>query len=1172
MNPLNETVFEQHISEFLANSRLYNQRTSNDFDREALCDREMVERFLRLQTKEWNKLAKHFPDEQIANSVIREYFTQLNRGKSMLRILLDGVTVRGAKFRFVQFEPQLGGKNSDSYRLYENNRFSVVRQMRYCNEHGNELDLVILINGLPIITFELKNEGTGQNFNNGIFQYRNDRSKDDRFLKACLVHFVMDNSFVFMTTKLNDLNTRFLPFNIDTVNPVVDNDYPTSYMWRSILQADSLLDIIKNFIKVVDNNKVVFPRFHQLRAVRKLRRFVREDGPGHNYLIQHSAGSGKTMSMAWLAHQMANMTNDDNTPIFDSIIMVTDRIVLDKALAEAVMKFETKVGTVKDIRKGSVNLARALNDGYRIIVSTVQKFAYALPNIRREKQRNFAIIVDEAHTAIGNESAKDITAALSTDEDLKNATDFSSEDYDSQLDSLMAYIQTMRRKMEHISYFAFTATPKDKTLALFGKDGHPHDLYSMRQAIDEGFILDVLKYYKSYMTMFELVEKEDIKSLDERFGKRKALKVIFKELNKNHYIKLRKAVMVVDHFMKHTLQKIGHRAKAMLVCDSRRSAVDYKIIIDKILEKEYNGTISTLVAFSGEVEDDEGRKYTESSMNDEHATDNDIRDLFMSDKYKILIVAEKFQTGFDQPLLHTMYVDKLLGGIQCVQTLSRLNRCYPGKEDTMIIDFRNDVDKIRKSFESYYTSIMLDGEVDTQRLYRLRDDVSDFRVFSEEDVNIVVEALCIDKNVSKVPSFFSRIVRDRVNPMEDADKEKFRKMVNRYVRQYGFMAQLMEFSDPDLEKFYVFCKFLYKYLPYTKETLPMEIVDRFDLNKLRIQQSFEGRLTLEGDGKKVDGPRIGEPGVPKPDEEKTIAEILDIVNSPFEGYLNENDSIVRQIWNEVLADREITEAFLADNTYDDLMKFVKDKFDDKMASEIEKYYNFAELLEKNHGFSVALISKFVNALAQRVSKHKDLPYDEIKLKKAIFDNLKSEFEGVCGKTLRNFDEFVDTLFSVLDMESLPKLDGVDELLKNSFNNLFVNMDLNIVGRRSYFTMILSKYEAYLKKLYFLINGSEIEGRNGKSPSLHDAIFSFECLWNLRCSTTPEFKKFSYYLELLRKWRNEESHLAPTADKKCIDEAVCVVTTMYLFVTGSVITELEMSSMLVTNEGLAAENK
>lgn len=1166
-NILNETTFEEHIANCLASSDLYNQRTSQNFDIETLCDREMLKQFLRQQAATWQMLEKSFPGQE-TETVIREFNNKLDRGESMLTLFRKGFKIKGKTVRFAQFKPVLAGTDSEAYKLYRANQFSIVCQMRYSSagaDKGNELDMCILLNGLPLFTFELKNEGSGQNYTNGIYQYCYERNPQNRMLRHCLVHFVMDNNYVFMTTKLNGADTKFLPFNQNSTNPPVEGEYPVCYMWQDILQADSILDLLENFIKRYNDEDgrpvVIFPRFHQLRAVRKLRRKVSEEGAGHNYLVWHSAGSGKTKTMAWLAHQLANMTNLDRSPIFDSIVMVTDRIVLNRNMADDVVNFENVVGTVKDIRRGSKNLATALDEGHRIIISTVQKFAFALKTLKREKHRKYAIIVDEAHTAIGNESAKDLVNALSTDEDLKNIPDFNPDEFEDEMDALMAYQQIMRRSMQHMSYFAFTATPKDKTFVLYGDENHKeHDLYSMKQAIDEKFILDVLQNYKSYLTMFELIETTtDEEERRKLYEERKSLALIYGELNKNSYIMLRKATMIVDHFMKHTINKIGGEAKAMVVCDSRRAAADFKRIIDKVIQQNYNGVIKTLVAFSGEVEDSHGRRCTEANMNDDNAHDDGIRTKFKESDYKILIVANKFQTGFDQPLLHTMFVDKSLGGIQCIQTLSRLNRCCEGKEDTMVIDFRNNPEDVKAAFQKYYTDIELLGEVDTQRMYTMMDDVNRWRVFSEDDVNRVVRMLQKKETAIGVPSLLRSIVNERVNPMSDNDKDLYRKYVNRYVRQYGFMAQLMDFVDPELEKFYVFCKVFYKYLPYTVETLPMEILDKIDLDKLRIQMNFEGQLELEDEQQQMISSRIGEPGQAQEDERRTIAEILDIANSPFQDLLNENDKILKQIWIEILQDAEVTDAFAAGNSYDALIALVKEKFDEKVADQIEKYYNFQEELEKNQSFSMMLIRKFVEALAQRTHRAINLPYDESLLKEAITASLGQEFVDVCSH-MRSFEEFVDVFFEVLNRSSIPSLDGADGIIKNALNNIYCNDHLQSFDKRTYFNSLLSKYESYLKKLYYLCHGEEVTTQEGSTSNatLANAIHGFDCLWKLKYATTDEGKRFSQYLEMVRKWRNDEAHKAPISTDDEVNAAIKILVAMYLFVTGHSITDLEMA--------------
>lgn len=1164
MNPLNETALEVHITEALRKSDLYNERHASQFDIERLCDPEMLERFLRAQEDVWEKLAKRYGERCVTEEVIKVFNAYLDRGHSILTLLNKGLTIAGVRVKFVQFKPELTDTDSEPYRLYHANCFSVVRQLQYGTlggDAGKEIDLCILVNGLPLLTCELKNEGTGQSYHDGIYQYRYDRSPANRVLRNCLVHFVVDNSYAFMTTELKGAETRFLPFNKESTNPLVEDDYPTNYIWREVWQADSLLDLIQHFIKryKVAGGKYVtiFPRYHQMRAVRLLRRLVREEGPGHNYLIQHSAGSGKTKSMAWLAHQLANMTNADNTPIFDSIIMVTDRIVLNVNMAEEVVNFQTTAGTVKDIRRGSKKLAKAIDEGGRIIISTVQKFAFALQSLKREKSRKYAVIIDEAHTALGNESAKDIATALTTDKELAEMKDFDPSEYSSQMDALMAYTQLMRGQMHHISYFAFTATPKDKTFAIYGKDGkEAHVLYSMKQAIDEKFILDVLLNYRSYTTMYGMTESGKVSEEDllRQFDEDKAVGLILSSLGQNTYIMTRKASIMLDHFMQHTINKIGRRAKAMVVCDSRKAAVGYKKLIDRLIAKHYGGAIKTLVAFSGEVKDDNGVCYSEGNMNEGGVTDDAIRKAFEGDEYRILIVAEKFQTGFDQPLLHTMYVDRRLGGIQCIQTLSRLNRCYPGKEDTMILDFRNTAVQVQEAFQPYYTNISLDGEVDPQRIYTCKEDIDQYQIFNEEEVDSVVQNVA-DNKVSSIPSILLHIVKERVQVLPPEDQDLFRKQVNRYVRQYGFTAQFFDFTDPELEKYYIFCKLLYKFLPYTKETLPMEILELVDLEKLRIQMSYDGVIKLEDEEAEINSPRMGEPTVMVPDEQRSLKEILDMVNSPYADILNENDVVIRQILQEVAEDPEVNDAFRADNTYDALRSLVKEKFDEKVADQIERYYDFAEVMEKEKGFSLVFIEQVVDFFSRQTRQQQDLVYNEELLKDRIVNVMEPEFAEM-SKYMRPLYEVVEYLFFVLNAESIPKLDGINELVKDTLNQVYAAPSLRLVDKRRNFNQLITKYEAFLKKLYYLIYEEEIEGRHGPDSSLADALFAFRSLWGLRNNPLPEYKKFADYLSMVRQWRNDESHLAPSASDNEVERATTILVAMYLYVTGWSITELE----------------
>lgn len=1177
MNIVNESVFQRKCSEFLETSPLYNRRQSSDFDIESLCDRDMLRRFIEAQSDKWKKLVQRFRSKDAAfEAVVKEFNKRIDHGDRLITLLQKGLNIQGIKIKLVQFKPVNEDPDSEYYQLYLQNRFSVVEEMRYSTtppDNKNRLDLCILINGIPIITCELKNEQTDQTYVRAIHQYQHDRSPKNRMLRTALVHFAVDNNYAFMTTSLRGEATRFLPFNIDSKNPIRYNDYATAYLWQEIWQADSLLNILQHFIKQyaeTDKNGktsevTIFPRYHQLRAVRFLTEDVKQNGAGNNYLIEHAAGSGKTKSMAWLAHQLSNLVDSDNNPIFDSIIMVTDRIVLNANMADDVNNFETEVGTVSDIRRGSKNLAEAINDGRRIIVSTVQKFAYALDKLKRDKARKYAIIVDEAHTAIGNESAKDLVNALSTDEELRQyAEKFKSDDYDSEMDAMLAFLQAMRQEMKHISYFAFTATPKDKTYALFGKktaDGKwiAHDYYSMKQAIEEKFILDVLQNYTTFDTMFEYVEKaglpEDEKSKE--YEERKSVKLILQALNKDPYNMEKKARVMLKHFFNGPIHKIGGQAKAMIVSDSRISAVRYKQIVDRILEQEYNGAFKTLVAFSGTVELD-GHSYTEDKLNGYGIKDNRIRDIFNEPEYRILIVADKFQTGFDQPFLHTMYVDKMLGGIQAIQTLSRLNRCAPMKEDTMVLDFRNRAADILASFQKYYKETKLMGEVDVQRLYTMVNEIEEYKVYNEAEEANIVNHLLNKKDVEAVPGLVRAIVDERVVPMSDEKKDAFRKLINRYIRSYGFMAQLMKFIDPDLERHYVFYKVLYKQLPYSKETLPMEILEKVDLNKFRLQMSFEGNLQLEDEDFTMQSSRIGDIGKKQEDETKSLQELLNIVNEPWQGYLDENDKVIRTILDEVLYDMDVLNAFRANNSVETLSRVVVETIMKKAGGQLEKFFSVLDQVTQNTPFGNELVRGIVDRIAENTSRDRDLTLDLDALHEAIRKQMESTFSEL-SRFIRPLAEVISTLLNVIQAPSVSNLDGINEIVIDSLNQVYRSQDLRIVDRQRHFKTLLTHYEPFLKKLYYLINGEQIKAREeGQNATLRDAIFAFAALRGLRNNPNPVYQQFKQFLENLRAWRNSESHEANLVSEQELIAATHIVTAMYIYIVSQVTTDLEMS--------------
>ncbi len=907
MADLKEKHFEEIIYNYFADSPLYIARTPEQYDKEKMFDIEMLTNFLKqTQPKEWAKLEKQFPDSVI--DAVMEEFKRLRNARGILEILRFGFPLRGAKLKFAYFRPA-SGFNEEHRKKYEANRFSVVRQFSYSSEHNKIIDLVILLNGIPIISMELKNEFTGQNVHHAIMQYcdPNQRDHRDLFLKGCLVHFAVDNKTVFMTTKLAGNETFFLPFNRDTKNPVIEGKFASSYLWEKILQADSLLNILQNFImhqkndkgEILLNKPLIFPRYHQLDVVRELLADAKETGSGKNYLIQHSAGSGKSKSIAWLAHQLSNLFDAADKKIFDSVIVITDRRVLDQQLQKDILEFEKTKGVVEAIGRGktSRHLVEAIETGAKIIVSTLQKFGTEnIAKIADLGEKRFAVIVDEAHSSQTGENVKDLKVALTSDEQLNQI--MAEEDSDNQdpVANALERIMKQRQKLPHLSFFAFTATPKPKTFEIFGiadkssatafneekQTGYrAFHYYTMRQAIEEGFILDVLANYTTYGTYFELVENspEDKKR---EFEKGKAKRLLLKEVGKHPHSIDQKVHIMLNHFMQNTVHKINGRAKAMVVTSSRVHAVLYKKAFDRILNDEYNNYTHALVAFSGSVQiNDEDHKYTEENMNPHDA--KDIKKAFESDKYRILIVANKFQTGFDQPLLHTMYVEKKLGGVATVQTLSRLNRKAPNKHDTMVLDFVNDHESVKADFQDYYQSTMLDKGTDGQKLYNLKFEIEKHNLFTQDDIEKVINLLVShDAKADRISPIIQEIVNHGYLPLSPDDKIKFRKKLNNYIRAYSFLSQIITFVDADLEKFYLFTKLLAKNLPYEPETLPLEVTQMVNMDKFAVEELLSENILLEKKDEKLENPQHDGHGGKKPKYEN-LEVIVTEINEQF-GY------------------------------------------------------------------------------------------------------------------------------------------------------------------------------------------------------------------------------------------------------------------------------------------------
>ena len=979
MSGTREIHFEDTVFEYLSSSHLYIARKSEDFNLEYLLDKVLLEQFIReAQPDIWKKLEKEFPSNTI--DAVAYEFSKLREKRGILNLIREGFVLQGANIKLIAFKPS-SGLNPEHLRKYACNRFSTIRQVHYSSAWPDKsLDLVIAINGIPIITLELKNEFTGQNVTHAVEQYSKRRDAKDPFLKNCLVHFAVDNNTTLMTSKLENGNTRFLPFNRDTHNPIIPNKFASSYLWEEVLQADSLLEMLNNYIFYEENEKTkevttIFPRYHQRDCVRSILADVKAKGTGNNYLIQHSAGSGKSKTIAWLAHQLSNIFAENQQPIFDSIIVITDRIVLDKQLQKQIKQFEKIKGAVRTITKGSMQLIKALTEGDKIIISTLQKFGY-IGDLAQLNGKHFAIIVDEAHSSQSGENIKDLKISLTTDDALKNIItedDENGEPKDS-VEKELEKIIASRQKLPHLSFFAFTATPKPKTLELFGipdtkqQSGYRafHE-YTMRQAIEEGFILNVLDNYITKSAYFELIENENAEN-DKAFEKLKTKRLLLNEVNKHPFAIASKSHMMLNHFMDNTIHKIGGKAKAMLVTSSRAHAVLYKQAFDIII-KEQSFDIQTLVAFSGTVEI-ELEKYTEQGMNGPKV--KDITEEFKKAGYKILIVANKFQTGFDQPLLHTMYVDKALGGVATVQTLSRLNRTTKGKQDTFIMDFVNKQEDIQKDFQNYFQSTILEQATDKQKLYNLKYEIEKADVFNNDEVLHFIDLFVRKKVKSEVLSpFFKKIVDERYITLSDEDKVKFRKMVNKYVRQYSFVSQIITFIDTDLEKFYLFTKLLFKYLPYEKETLPLEVIQMVDMDKYKIQEEENGSIILKPEDAALKNPQGDGHGGKPQDPKEVLKVIVKEINDKYALELGDDDKVVKEMYEALRADETLMASMRADNIEDVKRIKLRESIDKALLKNAEPPIEFMNRLSKDKGLANYVVGQFFNLIMKELIKEPD---------------------------------------------------------------------------------------------------------------------------------------------------------------------------------------------------------
>lgn len=917
-----EKNFENDIESYLL-SHGYVKGNQDTYDKSKAIDMPVLTSFIKAtQPKMWQRYETTYGEK--AEKQLYSIFQQNVEQNGLVHVLRYGVKDRGMDLRFAYFAPA-SNLNEELVQKYKSNILTCTRQFSYSTQNHNTIDVVLSLNGIPVVALELKNQLTGQSVENAKRQFMYDRDEKEfcfKFNNRFLVYFAVDLYEVAMTTHLQGANTYFLPFNQgsngagnigDGGNPECTDGYTTSYLWEYVLSPEMLLSIFQRYISkqttesisLVNGKKVtkkktilIFPRYHQLDVVEKLVTDTKRTKEGRNYLLQHSAGSGKSNEIAWLTYRLASLHNEEDKEMFQTVFVITDRRVLNKQLQNTILGFEHYEGQIATItdKDNSTVLRDAINDKKRIIITTLHRFPLIYKELDNHKGKQFAIIVDEAHSSQSGKSAEKLKAALAdTDESLREWAEIEGKTEDEIIDEMENLSELLTQGQHKNQYFyAFTATPKPKTLRTFGEQkGEKYDAfhhYSMRQAIDEGFILDVLKYYTTIETSYKVA-----KTITENpeFDEPPATKAV-KDFHDNHqFVIEQKIALIVEKIREVTLRKIGGKGKAMVVCSSRAHAVRYFLAMKDYCAKNGYADVKPLVAFSGTVTY-QGQDYTESQLNstDElKISESALPMYFASDMFNVLIVAEKYQTGFDEPLLHSMYVDKGLRGVKAVQTLSRLNRCCKGKVDTYVLDFANTADSIKASFQPFFEDTWLGEDVDVNIVYKYLNDLKSFHLWSEDIEQKVFDVYSKTQDMGKLTSLFKPVMEDYMQ-LDEEDKFKVRFLVRAFNRFYSYMAQIVRTFDVELYKTYVFTELLFKLLPKNAHE-KVDLNGKLALEHNKLSEGFSGSIVLEPtvEDKTLKGEKGGT-GKQVEEKKDLLGNIIDKINIMYHGNFTDADKVI----------------------------------------------------------------------------------------------------------------------------------------------------------------------------------------------------------------------------------------------------------------------------------------
>ncbi len=946
------------------------------------------------QITEWeNLLGRYGNDPDATQRAFAKRLASELDARGTVDVLRQGVVDQGVTIRLAYFAPA-HGLTLELQTLFAANRVSVTRQLAYEQGSTKTLDIVLLVNGIPTATAELKNPLTKQDVEDAIGQYRSDRDPANVTLaRRALVHFAVDPDRVAMTTKLGGQATRFLPFNLGhdggAGNPPNPARHRTAHLWERVWARDARMDLLARFIHVERPTqgtpvtrraaeRVIFPRFHQWDAVLVLEADAREHGAGHSYLIEHSAGSGKSNTIAWTAHRLSSLHDHNDEKIFDKIVVITDRVILDRQLQDTIYQFEHTRGVVVKIDKDSAQLADALaGEQARIVVTTLQKFPFVLDKIAGLPTRRYAVIVDEAHSSQTGEAAKDLRLVLG-DSDEQELTAAEAEDAGflaeatDPVEEALAKAVGARGRQANLSFFAFTATPKARTLEMFGTFDHesgryqPFHLYSMRQAIEEGFILDVLANYVTYQTYWRI---EKAVADNPTYEAPKARRAIARFVSLHPSNLAQKAEIVVEHFRTHTATKISGQAKAMVVTSSRLHAVRYKQAIDAYIAKKGYSDLAVLVAFSGRVIDEHQLSYSEAGMNG--FPESQTAERFATSDYQVLIVAEKFQTGFDQPLLHTMYVDKVLIGLNAVQTLSRLNRIHANKADTFVLDFRNETEEIVKAFDPYYGRTVA-PPTDPNLLFDTRRRLDDFDVLRPEEIETTV-ALLLTGDTKSHGQIYAALdpALERFMSLAEDERLEFKDALDKFVRTYSFLSQVVAFGDSKLERDYTYCRALAARLRDAATVERLDLGTEVELTHLKTEITFDGSLSLDADSGEVKTIFGEGRGAMTDPQLEHLSEIVDELNERFGLNLDERDQLLFDQFEETwAADPDVLDQARS-NTLENFRLVFDNRFLDTVISRMDENDAIFKRILDDEEFCQVLMDLYASRVYQRARRTGD---------------------------------------------------------------------------------------------------------------------------------------------------------------------------------------------------------